>query len=440
MSGIIDEKSTPPASPSVATPLGAGGIRGKVTGVTRMSAKAGFIAIGGLALVVFAIFYGITANGSHANSNRAAAAEPTPQAISTDVPTIDNIPGAVSSSPPAVVSRAGDSRSNASHQQSGNLSPQQQQAAQAQNAPQLQNASQPQSAPQAQPAAGGGAPPGGAGNAQMQNAAAMAQAMMPQQPSAADIRSQQAAEAALVKRSQQQQVADVERSARQSSILIGGSATNASSATAPAPSNAGTQSSPYTVQEGSVIPATLITGLNSDLPGTVTAMVNHDVYDSQTGKYRLIPAGSKIVGRFESQIVQGQSRVMVAWNRILYPNGTSVNIGGAEGADAAGYAGFTGKVDKHTNILNTILSSVIGIGTAILTQPRVVVGSTVGGTVVMQPSIGQEAGVQAAQQAQQQFIQANNTNGQRPTIEVRPGYIFNIFVDHDLVLAAPYEN
>lgn len=448
MSGIIDGKPKPPESPSVATPLG-GGLKGKVTGVTRMSSRAGFIAIAGLAAIVFAIFYGITSNTAHSNSNRVAAAEPTPQAISTDVPIIDDIPGANASAPPIVSRTSGSGSRNNATRQPGGLSPQQQQAAQAVQAEQQQSAPnqappQLQNAPQVQSAggSGGGGSFSGTANAQMQNAAAMAQAMIPQQPTAAQIRAQQAAEAAIVRQSQQNQVAEVERNARQSSILIGGATTNSAPMSAATPAGSETQAaSPYVVQEGSVIPATLLTGLNSDLPGTVIAMVNHDVYDSQTGKYRLIPAGSKLVGRFESQVVQGQSRVTVGWNRILYPNGSSVDISGAEGADAAGYAGFTGKVDKHTNILNTILSSIIGIGTAIVSQPRVVIAGPVGGAVVMQPSVGQQAEQQAGQQAQQQLIQANNAaSGQKPTIEVRPGYIFNIFVNHDLVLAAPYQN
>jgi type IV secretory pathway VirB10-like protein len=425
MPNIIDDlKSSGPSSPSVASPIGSNGLRGKVTGVTRIGARAGIIAMVGLGGLIAAIFFGISSSASHAY--RSVTASTAPQVLSTDAPLIDNIPGAVPTATPAGY-HAPSSRSTSV---AGNT------ATVVRSAPGQQPialpAQQPVEAPQQQQQPNASMQQQGQ-QQQMMNAAMLAQAQeqLLAQAQAASLGAQRPVNAAPT---HAQLVADRERNARTSAILVTGPGGAPSASPAPA--------TPYVLQQGSVIPATLITGINSDLPGAAVAQVDQNVYDSQSGQYLLIPRGSKLIGNFASGVVLGQSRVMVDWQRILYPNGSSVDISGAEGSDAAGYTGFTGKVDTHQNILKTALTSLITIGTAIASQPRVVLAAPVAGTtVVMSPTVGQQAEVTAAQQLQQNVSQVANANGQqRPTIEVRPGYIFNVMVAHDLVLAAPYDN
>ena len=97
------------------------------------------------------------------------------------------------------------------------------------------------------------------------------------------------------------------------------------------------KASPYVVQAGTVIPAALITGIKSDLPGTITAQVTEQVYDTPTGKQLLIPQGARLIGQYDSQVAFGQSRVLLVWNRIIMPNGTSIVLERQPGADAEGF-------------------------------------------------------------------------------------------------------
>ena len=102
--------------------------------------------------------------------------------------------------------------------------------------------------------------------------------------------------------------------------------------------------SDYQVFAGTVIPGLMITGVDSDLPGTIIGQVAENVYDTATGAYLLIPQGTKIIGRYDSQTTFGQSRVLVVWNRLIFPNGKSVLLGNMSGADREGYSGFHDKV------------------------------------------------------------------------------------------------
>lgn len=105
--------------------------------------------------------------------------------------------------------------------------------------------------------------------------------------------------------------------------------------------------SPYELRAGFIVPAVLISGVNSDLPGQIVAQVSQDVFDTATGKWRLIPQGSRLVGQYSSDIAYGQSRVLVAWQRIVFPDGKAMDIGSMPGADSAGYAGFRDQVNNH---------------------------------------------------------------------------------------------
>ena len=185
----------------------------------------------------------------------------------------------------------------------------------------------------------------------------------------------------------------------------------------------------YVVQAGAVIPAALLTGIRSDLPGQVTAQVTEQVYDSPTGKYLLIPQGSKLIGVYDSQVSFGQDRVLLVWTRLIMPNGRSIVLERQPGADTQGFAGLEDKVDHHWGRLFTAaaLSTLLGVGaelgaanndSAILTALRR--GST-----------------DSLNQAGQQVVR-RNLNIQ-PTITIRPGFPVRVVINRDLVLA-PYRN
>jgi type IV secretory pathway VirB10-like protein len=192
--------------------------------------------------------------------------------------------------------------------------------------------------------------------------------------------------------------------------------------------------SPYELHAGSIIPATLLTGINADLPGTILAQVRDDVFDSVTGRYLLIPRGTKLVGAYDNRIAQGQRRVLVAWTRLLYPDGSSLDLLGMAGTDPAGYAGFGAKVDEHlSKTFNAaLLLSIISAG-AQLSQPQR------SATLNAVPDIGQTIAGAIGQQIGNTSIQLTQRQLQiTPTLEVPPGYLFDVLVDRDIVLSGPY--
>jgi len=185
--------------------------------------------------------------------------------------------------------------------------------------------------------------------------------------------------------------------------------------------------SPYQVMAGSIIAASLITGINSDLPGLVTAQVTENVYDSVTGQTLLIPQGARLIGNYDSVIAFGQSRALLVWQRIILSDGSSIQIDNLPATDAAGYAGLEDEVDYHTwQLLKGVaLSTLLGIGTQI-------------GASANESNL-----VRALQQSTQQNV---NQAGQRiteknlniqPTITIRPGWPLRIIVHKDLVFK-PY--
>lgn len=122
--------------------------------------------------------------------------------------------------------------------------------------------------------------------------------------------------------------------------------------------------SPATLQAGSIIPAALITGIRSDLPGTITAQVSQNVYDSVTGKLLLIPQGSRLIGEYDAGVSQGQKRVLLAWDRLIFPDGRSILLDRLMGSDAYGYSGLEDKVNHHwSNVAKAaLISTVLAIG------------------------------------------------------------------------------
>lgn len=193
------------------------------------------------------------------------------------------------------------------------------------------------------------------------------------------------------------------------------------------------QMSPFELKRGSVIPATLITGLNSDLPGRITAQVSQNVYDSATGYRLLIPQGAKLFGRYDSKVSFGQERVLVVWTDLIFPNGSTLQIGGMAGTDAEGYGGFRDKVDRH--LLRTFGSAALValIGTGIdMSMPQ-------SSTLATQDTASDAARRNFAEsfgRVAEQTI-SKNLNVQ-PTINIRPGYKFNVLVDQDIIFPSFY--
>lgn len=195
------------------------------------------------------------------------------------------------------------------------------------------------------------------------------------------------------------------------------------------------QMSPYELKRGSVIPATLVTGINSDLPGRITAQVSQNVYDSATGRHLLIPQGTKLFGRYDSNVSFGQNRVLVIWTDIIFPNGSTLQIGGMAGTDSAGYGGFTDKVDNHylQTFGSAILVALIGAGTEMMIpQDRNSFGTANSAEDEARRSFAESFG-----QISEQTV-SRNLNVQ-PTLEIRPGYQFNVLVDQDIVFPRAFQ-
>lgn len=193
------------------------------------------------------------------------------------------------------------------------------------------------------------------------------------------------------------------------------------------------QISLYELKRGSVIPATLISGLNSDLPGRITAQVSQNVYDSATGYRLLIPQGAKLFGRYDSKVSFGQERVLVVWTDLIFPNGSTLQIGGMAGTDAEGYGGFKDKVDRHLWRTFGSAALVALIGTGIdMSMPQ-------SSTLATQDTASDAARRNFAEsfgRVAEQTI-SKNLNVQ-PTIQIRPGYKFNALVDQDIIFPSAY--
>ncbi len=190
-------------------------------------------------------------------------------------------------------------------------------------------------------------------------------------------------------------------------------------------------SSPYQVMAGTIIPAALVTGINSDLPGQVIANVTEAVYDTATGRYLLIPQGSRLIGRYDSQVAFGQRRVLLVWTRLILPDTSSIALDRLPGIDPAGYAGLEDGVNWHWDriLAGAALSTLLGVG-AELAAPE---SSADGNRVV----IAARQGVQDTVNQVGQEITKRNMSIQ-PTLTIRPGFPMRVMVSKDLVLR-PYQ-
>jgi type IV secretion system protein VirB10 len=184
----------------------------------------------------------------------------------------------------------------------------------------------------------------------------------------------------------------------------------------------------YVVQAGAVIPAALVTGIRSDLPGQVTAQVTENVCDSPPGRYLLVPQGSKLAGVYDSQIAFGQDRVLLVWTRLIMPNGRSIVLERQPGADTQGFAGLEDEVDHHWGrlLMAAALSTVLGVGAEI--------GATTNDNAIV--TALRRGSSDSLNQTGQQVVR-RNLNIQ-PTIAIRPSFPVRVIVNRDLVLA-PYQ-
>lgn len=181
------------------------------------------------------------------------------------------------------------------------------------------------------------------------------------------------------------------------------------------------------VKAGTVIPGVLISGVNSDLPGQIIGQVREHVYDSATGRNLLIPAGSRLIGSYDSSVTLGQSRALVAWTRVIYPDGSSVSLNLMPGSDQSGYAGFTDVVDNHyARIFGSgLMLSLFSAGLQ-LSQPKST-GATYDAQQIMTAELGRQMGQLGMEMTRKNMdIQ--------PTLEIRPGYRFNVMVTKDIIL------
>jgi type IV secretory pathway VirB10-like protein len=187
--------------------------------------------------------------------------------------------------------------------------------------------------------------------------------------------------------------------------------------------------SPFVLQAGAMIPAALLTGVRSDLPGQIVGQVTENVYDSVSGRFLLIPQGSKLIGAYDTQIAFGQSRVLLAWTRLILPNGRSLVLEKLPAGDAQGYAGLQDRSDRHWGTLFSAaaLSTVLGIGTEL--------GSGRGDNDIVRAL--RQGSADTFNQVGQQAV--GKSLSIPPTLTIRPGAPVRVMVTRDLVLE-PYRS
>lgn len=193
---------------------------------------------------------------------------------------------------------------------------------------------------------------------------------------------------------------------------------------------------PYSLQAGFVIPAIMLSGINSELPGQVMAQVSRNVYDTPTGRYLLIPQGSRLIGSYNSGIQYGQSRILMAWQRIVFPDGRTLDLGAMPGADQAGYAGFHDQVNNHYFRLFTSAILLSGVIAGVeLSQNKDTVGGQTSDSQRTSDALSEALGQSLGQTLVELFRKNLSIS---PTLEIRPGYRFNVMVTKDMTFDEPY--
>lgn len=188
--------------------------------------------------------------------------------------------------------------------------------------------------------------------------------------------------------------------------------------------------SPYRILMGWKIPGTLETGINSEGPGPITGTVREDVFDTASGQHLLIPHGSQLVGTYSSAVSQGQRRVQVAWVRINFPNGDTLDLDGMPGVDQAGVSGFSHEVDTHwgKRLAGALLASIFAVGFE-ATMPT--------NRLAFESSLHRGVGESLTQWGMEE---ARRLGQQPPTLKIPAGYKFTIFATKDVTFAGPYRD
>jgi type IV secretion system protein VirB10 len=191
--------------------------------------------------------------------------------------------------------------------------------------------------------------------------------------------------------------------------------------------------SKYEIKSGWDIPATLESEVNTDLPGEVKAVVRENVYDTASGQYLLIPQGSRLIGQYDNRVSYGQGRANVVWSRLIFPDGSSVDLDGMVGHDASGAAGFHDQVDNHfvRLVSMALMMSAFTAGVE-MSQPQ---SSSASGVMSPSAAATQALGQQFGQLGME--VTRKNLNIQ-PTVKIRPGYRFNVRVNRDIAFTGPY--
>jgi type IV secretion system protein TrbI len=200
--------------------------------------------------------------------------------------------------------------------------------------------------------------------------------------------------------------------------------------------------SPLELKTGTLIPAVLVSSLNSDLPGEIIAQVTENVYDSATGNRLLVPQGAKLFGKYDSAVTYGQQGLIAVWQRIVFPDSSTLELDGMQGYDTGGNAGFRDEVDDHFGriLAGALLSSVLAAGTQVSQLQQQNTNGT-GTSVNATNQVTQAAGAALGQNISQvgsEIIRRGYSV--QPTILVRTGYLFNIISNKDIVFPSEYED
>ncbi|KTD64439.1 TrbI/VirB10 family protein [Legionella spiritensis] len=194
----------------------------------------------------------------------------------------------------------------------------------------------------------------------------------------------------------------------------------------------------YELRAGGVIPGVMVSGISSELPGQIIGQVSQNVYDTATGRYLLIPQGTKLIGIYSSDVSFGQDSVLIAWQRLVFPDGKALDIGSMPGADSAGYGGFRDQVNHHYARIYGSALLMSGIVAGITYSQNANQSNQIGYNQptagnVLSEALGQQLGEVTSQ------LVSKNLNVS-PTIHVRPGYRFNVIVVKDLTFKQPYRS
>jgi type IV secretion system protein VirB10 len=195
----------------------------------------------------------------------------------------------------------------------------------------------------------------------------------------------------------------------------------------------------FQISAGTIIPGILVSGLKSDLPGDIDGQVSANVYDTATGRYLLIPQGTKLFGHYDSNVAFGQESLLAVWQRLTFPDGSTLQLQGMNGSDRSGFSGFRDQVDEHLGrlIAGALLSSVLSAGIEVSQAQSQTSTNGVTNSNPAQQAVGAAIGQNVGQLGVE--IVRRDFNVQ-PTITIRNGYQFSILVNRDVVFPSDYRD